>query len=209
MTEKRKYSAQVTIPASATTDVRVVNIEDVICMSTEEAILIQVNTVLSQLSACSFSLRSRLRLTSQLYTLAVLTSIIVSCSLRNSRSSTVFVKLVCAASSFDLSSSIAVGILYDSITFAFRTAIERHASDVSARGRGIRAENAPRAIGRQYPSLLALLLRTAYQPARRLSAAAFWSPLHPLRRRPTHLRLLVQRFFLPDRADGQTFVAKE
>ena len=111
--------------------------------------MIQVKTVLSQLSACSFSLRSRLRLTSQLYTLAVLTSMIVSCSLRNSRSSTVFVKLVCAPSSFDLSSSIAVGILYDSITFAFRTAIERHAGDVSAKERRMTAENAPRAIGRR------------------------------------------------------------
>jgi len=66
----------------------------------------------------SFSLFSRLRFTSQLYSRAVFTSIIVSCSLKNSRSSIVLFKLDCATSSLDVKRVIAAGNLYDSMTFA-------------------------------------------------------------------------------------------
>ena len=69
-------------------------------------------------SSASFSLSSLLRFTSQLYTRAVFTSMTVICSWRNSRSSTTVFKDASAASSFERSSAMASGSLYESITFA-------------------------------------------------------------------------------------------
>ena len=69
--------------------------------------------------------RVLLRFTSQLYILAVFTSITVSCSRRNSRSSMVAFRLASAAPSLDRSSDRAAGILYDNMTFAYRDAVSR------------------------------------------------------------------------------------
>jgi hypothetical protein len=88
-------------------------------------------------AAASRSLCSLLRFTSQLNTRAVLTSITapavlnfiihekgsdkgpVICSRRNSRSSIVVLRLVCATVSLDLRRAIAEGSVYESITFAY------------------------------------------------------------------------------------------
>src|SRR6266446_5097844 len=94
----------------------------------------------------SFSLFSRLRFTSQLYTRAVLTSIIVSCSLRNSRSSIVLFKLDCATSSLDDKRVIVAGNLYESITFACeRLKVSQGISEI--------LENVPQVIDKLYPYL--------------------------------------------------------
>lgn len=70
-------------------------------------------------SSCSRSRLSRRSLTSWLYSLAILTSVVVICSRKNSKSTFVFSKLVCAVVSLSCSSCCASFGGYDSIVFAY------------------------------------------------------------------------------------------